>query len=499
MSYAYATLVMLNEKYVAGALVLARSIKDSGSKHDLICMIDESISELSRQRLELAFTHVVVVPLITIRAMTLRSKKQRGMYGEWISNACNKWHIINPNLVPGKKYKSIIFIDADTLVKKNIDELFMVKAPASCFSNPWSYQYGIGTIIDRYSGRRKELNHGEIIDPTELEAALDWNPPGLMHGTTPATFSASGSLAIIPPSAQLWEIFHWNVSSYLLKDVNFGDEVWPVSDGDAVFGNQNCSSGCDEQMLSRCLLGLKWNIRHIHQRFNWLAGKTKWYDGDAPVIHYCNEKPWDTREKWDDTEQWWNVYENIVALEKEAGINAPNIVPAEQVKKSTKKSKARSLDIVNTLEYQTLMDVPSLSGYTGELMAVLNELIMRNSPRRGRRDQSPRGRGRGRGDYVPRGRGDQSTRGRGKGRKGSRVDVQVEQTILHLEQINVHSEQVPEQSKNSTPSLVGGSDSPPIQPNYVKHPGMFSGTGATGLSVSSGEFVPSDLDAEYDE
>ncbi|MFA5522693.1 MAG: glycosyltransferase [Castellaniella sp.] len=389
---------MLTEKYVAGALVLAQSLIDSGSTIDRICMVDATVSAAARVRLSRLFTHIVEIPVIEIRANRLTTKLQDSIYGGWITKSCTKWHIMNPDLmgVDGGQYDKILFIDADILVRTNVDDLFELSAPAGCYSSPWSYQYPGGTMIDRFPGPgRKFLDHGDEVSLDEIRQALHFAPPGRINGAVPATFVAGGGAIMVAPSAELWSKFMGYVEKYnpgeftkvcsKCRGACRGHYSPYLPKGQKIFndsfGNIFCGSGTDEQMVSQIAVDMGRPMTHIHQRFHWTAGKNDWYDGEkSAMIHYCIEKPWDTRGKWEDTEQWWVVYERVVVDENIAGIVSPPMVaePTVLLRPKREKPPARRLyreEFVASDEFQLLISSPRLDD------------VRFGSPR------SPRGRG----------------------------------------------------------------------------------------------------------
>lgn len=62
-SYAWVVLVMKGDAYVPGALVTAESIKRTGSKYDVVCMVTPDVTK--RDKLAIIFNKVVEVPYIS--------------------------------------------------------------------------------------------------------------------------------------------------------------------------------------------------------------------------------------------------------------------------------------------------------------------------------------------------------------------------------------------------------------------------------------------------
>jgi lipopolysaccharide biosynthesis glycosyltransferase len=282
-NYVYTTLVMLGDKYVAGAAALARSIRDSGSKIPIWCMIDDNVSVEAKEFLKTQFDNVVNVPLIEKETIPMKSVKQMDIYGGWISKSFTKGHIFNPTLfsVNGKAFDKVLFVDADMIIKQNIDEVFNLSTPAATFSSPWAKPYVRGGIYNPYG----DMKHGNIVPRYKLEKGF-------------SSILGIGSLILVEPTDLTWKIFN--------EILNRGK----------VYGFRGCISGFDEQIIAEVMMSYN-RVYHIHQKYNWFVGKHTWLlDGDTPLTYhyYGTVKPWQQkRGVWDDDKCWWDVADKIVA------------------------------------------------------------------------------------------------------------------------------------------------------------------------------------------
>lgn len=122
--YAYATLVMLGDKYVSAAIVLAHSIRKLGSQADLVVLVTPDVSDDGKAVLRKFYDHVIEISYVTIPNWRTKFQKHR----KYLELVFTKFHVFD--LV---QYKKILLIDADALVLQYPDHLFSLNAPAGCF------------------------------------------------------------------------------------------------------------------------------------------------------------------------------------------------------------------------------------------------------------------------------------------------------------------------------------------------------------------------------
>ena len=123
-NYAYVTTVMLGDKYVAAAIVLAESIRKLGSMADLVVLITNDVSTEGVEILKRFYDHVINVEYVNFENY---EKKIQGN-PSYLDLVFTKFHVFN--LV---QYKKILLIDADTIILKYPDHLFTLDTPAGVF------------------------------------------------------------------------------------------------------------------------------------------------------------------------------------------------------------------------------------------------------------------------------------------------------------------------------------------------------------------------------
>jgi hypothetical protein len=92
---------MKGDSYTAGALVAGHSIRQTGTRHAIICMVTDDVTATARQRLSLVFDRVIEVPYLRYECHPLRTAKQREMYAPWVNDAFTKWNMVllSPSLL----------------------------------------------------------------------------------------------------------------------------------------------------------------------------------------------------------------------------------------------------------------------------------------------------------------------------------------------------------------------------------------------------------------
>lgn len=121
--YAYVTLVMIGDKYISAAIVLAYSLIKSGSKADRVVLVTRDVSEGGRQILALYFNKIVIVDYVK----TFHWRGRHPMK-DYLNKVFTKFHLFNLT-----QYEKVVLIDADAMMMKHPDHLFTLNTPAGCY------------------------------------------------------------------------------------------------------------------------------------------------------------------------------------------------------------------------------------------------------------------------------------------------------------------------------------------------------------------------------
>lgn len=286
-SFAYVTLVMIDPMYIIGAITLAHSLRKTGTKNDIVCLVTPDIYENTNytQILQHHFTHVIKVEYIQLETKPFKSVKRNIIYDKWIDKSYTK---LSSMLLD--QYEKVCMLDSDMIITNNIDNLFDLRTPVGVFSNHW-FDNNIQTVPNKFN--LKTINFYSKIKP------LDYITPVLIHkALTQNGFVASGNIMVLTPN----------------KD-EFKDMLQILSNIQP-FGF-NCSSGGDEQSICYYQSIIKKrNWTCLKQPYNvvpWKLKETLLPKQKPYVIHFnMTPKPWSMkRGEWNDNEIWWTYANNI--------------------------------------------------------------------------------------------------------------------------------------------------------------------------------------------
>jgi alpha-N-acetylglucosamine transferase len=299
--YAYVVLVMNGDDYIPGAVTLAESIRYSGTKFDIVCMITNDVTQTGQDILLTIFDYIIEVPYIKFESKPLKLKRQRELYGSWNPYSYTKWNAINLT-----QYKKVLCLDADMIsVNKSLDHIFELDAPAATFSTPWAVEFK----TEKY--RKKEieqLGHEEEFhlryDAKKHEQKV--HPIEISNSITSGGYAFIASMVLLEPNRKEFKEF----KKFIKENEPFG---------------LNCFGGCDEQSLAYYYSVKNPKIwTYIYQKYNFIVHKPTWIKpGEIPeMLHYfADKKPWQTDKLWKDTvwnsdNLWWSYFHRWIVKNK---------------------------------------------------------------------------------------------------------------------------------------------------------------------------------------
>ncbi|GFY86866.1 plant glycogenin-like starch initiation protein 3 [Actinidia rufa] len=242
---AYATVLHSSESYVCGAITLAQSLLRTGTKRDLILLLDNSISVPKRNALARAGWQIRLITKIR------NPKAEKNSYNEYNYSKFRLWQLTG--------YDKIIFIDSDVVVLRNLD-LFFHFPQMSATGNDGSI-FNSGIMVIEPSNCTFEL----FMEIRNEVVSYNGGDQGFLN-----------------------EVFVW--WHRLPRRVNFLKNFWSNTSFEASMKNQLFGSD-PPKLYAIHYLGLKpWQCYRDYD-CNWDLGDQKVYASD--VAH----------------ERWWRVHD----------------------------------------------------------------------------------------------------------------------------------------------------------------------------------------------
>ncbi|XP_027161644.1 inositol phosphorylceramide glucuronosyltransferase 1 [Coffea eugenioides] len=127
---AYVTL-LYGDEFLLGVRVLGKSIRHTGSKKDMVVLVSDGVSDYAKKLLKADGWIVEKISLLA-NPNQVRPKRFWGVY--------TKLKIFNMT-----KYKKVVYLDADTIVVKNIEDLF--KCGKFCANLKHSERLNSGVMV----------------------------------------------------------------------------------------------------------------------------------------------------------------------------------------------------------------------------------------------------------------------------------------------------------------------------------------------------------------
>ncbi|KAF5102800.1 hypothetical protein D0Z03_000354 [Geotrichum reessii] len=116
MPEAYFTL-LYNDVYLPGALVLAQALRSYGTTRELAVLVGSQVSDYAVTRLSQVFDHII--PTETISNSSADAPQFKLLGRPELERSYTKVHVWRQT-----QFSRIVFLDADTLPLRNLDELF---------------------------------------------------------------------------------------------------------------------------------------------------------------------------------------------------------------------------------------------------------------------------------------------------------------------------------------------------------------------------------------
>ena len=179
---AFVTMVT-SDAYVVGALVLAYSLRKAGTSRRLVCMVTSSLAADSVAVLREVYEVRFVAPMDSGDAKNLRLLG-RPELGPTFTKL-QLWGFTDLD--------KVVFLDADMLILKNIDDLFAREELSACADVGWPDCFNSGLFVARPSLDTL----GALVELARAQGSFDGGDQGLLN-TFFSTWSTGPSERRIP-------------------------------------------------------------------------------------------------------------------------------------------------------------------------------------------------------------------------------------------------------------------------------------------------------------
>ncbi|XP_013149537.1 PREDICTED: uncharacterized protein LOC106111891 isoform X2 [Papilio polytes] len=157
-----------NDSYGLGALVLAHSLRRAGSAYPAVVLITPSVTDAMRDRLSAVFAEVVVVDVLDSGDAAHLALLQRPELGITFTKI-HCWNLT--------QYEKCVFLDADTLVVQNCDELFEREELSAAPDVGWPDCFNSGVFVYRPSAE----TFASLITFAQERGSFDGGDQGLLN------------------------------------------------------------------------------------------------------------------------------------------------------------------------------------------------------------------------------------------------------------------------------------------------------------------------------
>uniref|UniRef100_A0A1D1YP29 Hexosyltransferase n=1 Tax=Anthurium amnicola TaxID=1678845 RepID=A0A1D1YP29_9ARAE len=210
---AYVTL-LYGDEFLLGVRVLGKSIRDTGTNKDLVVLVSDGVSDYAKRLLQADGWIVELISLLT-NPNRVRPKRFWGVY--------TKLKIFNLT-----RYKKVVYLDADTIVVKSIEDLF--KCRKFCANLKHSERLNSGVMVVEPS----EAVYNDMMDKVNSLPSYTGGDQGFLnsyysgfanaHIFDPSLPSEVRNAGPVPEMERLSTLYNADVGLYMLAN------KWMVDD-----------------------------------------------------------------------------------------------------------------------------------------------------------------------------------------------------------------------------------------------------------------------------
>jgi len=157
-----------NDSYALGALVLASSLRRSGTTRKIVIMTSDHLSEPMKRQLSNVFDEVVNVNILDSKDKINLALLERPELGITFTKL-RCWNLV--------QYSKCVFLDADTMMMKNSDELFERSEFSASPDAGWPDCFNSGVFVFTPSNETFE----KLMTHAATEGSFDGGDQGLLN------------------------------------------------------------------------------------------------------------------------------------------------------------------------------------------------------------------------------------------------------------------------------------------------------------------------------
>jgi len=167
MSEAFVTLAT-NDEYCKGAAVVAKSLIKAKTNKKLVCLISPYVTEEAVKSLSLLFDELVTVDVLDSKDETHLAMLKRPELGITFTKI-HCWNLT--------QYEKCVFMDADTMVVENVDEMFGLEELSAVPDCGWPDMFNSGVFVYKPCSE----TYKNLIELAKTEGSFDGGDQGLLN------------------------------------------------------------------------------------------------------------------------------------------------------------------------------------------------------------------------------------------------------------------------------------------------------------------------------
>ena len=217
-NYAYCTLIT-RSSYLTGVVILAHTLKKSGSAYPLIVLYTDTLPQSSIRALELEAPHSNLI-LHHVSALLPRDNIHVHLIAERFADTWTKLRVFQLHEL--QQWDKLCYLDADMIILKNMDHVFAKRLPG----NDWiAANHACVCNLDKDAWAPAEWTaencaYSAVQHPRALTA-----PTPVTPDARPTWHLLNSGMFLFKPSTKLWDdMIEFFNTTPLLSEFKFPDQ-----------------------------------------------------------------------------------------------------------------------------------------------------------------------------------------------------------------------------------------------------------------------------------